>query len=105
MSIERHDTAFIVGAVLGAVAGSVAALWNAPQSGARTRAQLSERRDAMVTQIAEVSSEAEGGARQILARADEQATAVKDRVVRRTETASFGDRPREGEFGGAPASG
>jgi len=37
---ERHDVAFVAGAVVGAVAGSTAALFRAPQAGQRTREQL-----------------------------------------------------------------
>ncbi len=48
MAAERHDVAFVVGAVLGGVAGAAATLLNAPQSGARTRAQLVEQVQMMV---------------------------------------------------------
>jgi hypothetical protein len=34
--------AFVVGAVLGAAAGTIAAFWNAPQSGHRTRTQIQQ---------------------------------------------------------------
>ncbi len=84
MESDRHDAAFIVGAVLGAVVGGTAALFKVPLPGARTRAQLSERRDALVTQVADLSAGAEGSARQHLARADEQAAAAKERIVGRT---------------------
>ena len=43
MAGERHDAAFIVGAVLGGLAGAGGPLFWAPQSGAQTRAQLTER--------------------------------------------------------------
>ncbi len=37
---ERHDTAFVVGALIGGLAGSTAALFRVPQAGHRTREQL-----------------------------------------------------------------
>jgi gas vesicle protein len=37
----RHETAFIVGAIIGSAAGAVYGLLNAPQTGWRTRADLS----------------------------------------------------------------
>lgn len=37
---ERHNTAFVVGALIGGLAGSTAALFRTPQSGHQTREQL-----------------------------------------------------------------
>ncbi len=37
---ERHNVAFVLGALIGGVAGSTAALFRAPQAGYRTREQL-----------------------------------------------------------------
>ncbi len=37
---ERHDVVFLVGAVLGSMAGAAYGLYNAPQAGWRTRADL-----------------------------------------------------------------
>lgn len=37
---ERHDAAFVVGAMIGGLAGATAALFRAPQAGDRTREQL-----------------------------------------------------------------
>ncbi len=42
MARERHDAAFIVGAILGGLAGAGYTLFQAPQAGAQTRAQLAE---------------------------------------------------------------
>ena len=42
MADERHDVAFVVGALLGGLAGATVTLFNAPQAGAQTRAQLAE---------------------------------------------------------------
>ena len=44
---ERHDTAFVVGALLGGALGAVYALLNAPQSGRQTRSQLTGQVDAV----------------------------------------------------------
>lgn len=43
MARERHDAAFMVGALLGGVAGGVYGLFWAPQAGVRTRADLASR--------------------------------------------------------------
>jgi hypothetical protein len=40
VSEERHDTAFVVGTILGSLAGAAVTLFNVPRSGAETRAQL-----------------------------------------------------------------
>jgi hypothetical protein len=37
---ERHTKAFVVGTLLGGIAGAAAALWRVPRSGAETRATL-----------------------------------------------------------------
>lgn len=41
MASPRHDVAFVVGALVGSVAGALYGLLNAPQPGWRTRADLS----------------------------------------------------------------
>lgn len=43
MSSERHNGAFAVGLLLGAIGGSLAALWFAPVAGSETRQQLVNR--------------------------------------------------------------
>lgn len=43
MAEERHTTAFVVGAILGGIAGAGSTLWRVPRSGAQTRALLAER--------------------------------------------------------------
>jgi hypothetical protein len=40
---DRHTTAFVVGAVLGGLAGVTATLWKTPWSGAQARARIAER--------------------------------------------------------------
>jgi hypothetical protein len=37
---ERHTKAFVVGTLLGGIAGAAAALWRVPRSGAETRATI-----------------------------------------------------------------
>lgn len=43
MARQRHNAAFVVGSMLGGIAGAAAALWKAPQSGVELRSQISER--------------------------------------------------------------
>lgn len=43
MSDERHNVAFMVGIILGALGGAVATLWLTPLSGTQTREQLAAR--------------------------------------------------------------
>lgn len=43
MTDQRHNAAFVVGSILGGVAGAAAALWKTPQSGPELRAKLAER--------------------------------------------------------------
>lgn len=42
MPDDRHTAAFVVGAVLGGLAGAALTLWKTPQSGAELRAELSQ---------------------------------------------------------------
>lgn len=53
MADERHDAAFVVGAVVGGVAGAAYGLFSAPQAGRRTRGQLAEQADALVQRLAD----------------------------------------------------
>lgn len=68
MADERHDAAFIVGAVVGGVAGAAFALFRAPQAGAQTRAQLAERRDAVSNRLAAGIAALDERARRLVAR-------------------------------------
>lgn len=43
MSDERHNAAFMVGIILGALGGAAATLWLTPLSGTQTREQLAAR--------------------------------------------------------------
>lgn len=42
MPDDRHNAAFVVGAMLGGIAGAAVTLWKAPKSGAELRAGLSQ---------------------------------------------------------------
>ena len=55
MTSERHNVAFMVGVILGALAATVAVLFLTPLSGRETRAQLAAR-------IAELRDESGGDA-------------------------------------------
>lgn len=83
MAEERHDAAFIVGAVVGGLAAGVYALFEAPQAGAQTRAQLQERGDAIGEQAAQATAEVDGRVRRWLVRADERAAPLLRRVTGR----------------------
>lgn len=48
MTGERHNGAFVIGLLLGAIGGSLAALWFAPLSGDETRQQLLSRLSALL---------------------------------------------------------
>jgi hypothetical protein len=63
---ERHDAAFVVGAVVGGVAGAVYALFNAPQAGARTRADLVARWSDAAERLAQGVAALDEGVRQLL---------------------------------------
>jgi hypothetical protein len=40
--MAKHTTAFVIGTLLGGTAAAAAVIWNAPQSGERTRSQILE---------------------------------------------------------------
>lgn len=81
MADQRHDAAFIVGAVVGGLAAGAYALVAAPQAGSETRVQLAERRDALAERLAQTTAEAEGQIRRLLARTQEQTAPLLDRVT------------------------
>lgn len=81
MAEERHDAAFIVGAVVGGLAAGAYALFAAPQAGSQTRAQLWERGDAVAEQVARTTAEVDERVRRWLARADEQAAPLRRRLT------------------------
>jgi len=78
---ERHDAAFIVGAVVGGLAAGAYALFAAPQAGSQTRAQLRERGDADAERVARTTAEVDERVRRWLARADEQAAPLRRRLT------------------------
>lgn len=83
MAEERHDAAFVVGAVVGGVAAGVYALFEAPQAGSQTRTQLQERRDAIGEHVAQATADVDGRVRRWLVRVDEQAAPLLRRVTGR----------------------
>jgi hypothetical protein len=48
---ERHTTAFVVGAILGGLAGAGATLWKTPRSGQGTRALIAERAEGFLFRL------------------------------------------------------
>lgn len=66
MAAERHNAAFVVGAVVGGLAGAAGALWRAPQAGGRTRAQIAERWDEATERLAQGIADVDGRARGLL---------------------------------------
>ena len=40
--MAKHTTAFVIGALLGGAAAAAFVIWTAPQSGERTRSQITE---------------------------------------------------------------
>lgn len=42
MASSKHRKAFVFGAFIGAATGAAAAIWNAPQSGRKTRVQIQQ---------------------------------------------------------------
>ncbi len=55
MGSERHDVAFVVGAVLGGLIAAGVTLFRAPQPGAQTRAQIAERLEPVTSKTTELS--------------------------------------------------
>lgn len=66
MAAERHNAAFVVGAVVGGLAGAAGALWRAPQAGGRTRAQIAERWDEATERLAQGIADVAGRVRGLL---------------------------------------
>jgi hypothetical protein len=71
VAAERHDAAFIVGAVLGGLAGAAGVLFWAPQAGAQTRAQLGERWRDSTERLTQGIAGLETRARALLGQEDE----------------------------------
>ena len=82
MADERHDAAFIVGAILGGLAGALGTLFWAPQSGAQTRTQLAERWNAAAERAAQGVATVDARTRELAARAGEGVAPVVERLER-----------------------
>jgi hypothetical protein len=48
---QRHTTAFVVGLVLGGLAGAAVVFWKAPRSGAQTRALIAEKTEEVLFRL------------------------------------------------------
>lgn len=99
MADERHDAAFIVGAVLGGLAGGAYALLNAPQSGARTRAELGERWGVVGERMAAGVAQIDAKTRPARVRIGGAANATVERFgrLRRTTDRAGGAEVAEGD--------
>ena len=82
MADERHDATFIVGAILGGLAGALGTLFWAPQSGAQTRTQLAERWNAAAERAAQGVATVDARTRELAARAGEGVAPVVERLER-----------------------
>jgi gas vesicle protein len=72
MSDRNEFGAFAIGLVIGGLAGAVAALLFAPQSGEQTRAQIKEK-------SMELRDKAQQSSQEAMARADELASQLKEK--------------------------
>ncbi len=84
MTTERHETAFLVGAVLGGIAGATYGLLNAPQSGAQTRAGLVAQWNAAVERVAQAVAGVEASLREVVG--DDEAASAPTVVHPRIES-------------------
>ena len=82
MADERHDAAFIVGAILGGLVGGGYALFRVPQAGGQTRAQLWARGDGLTQRLSATTSALDGQTRTLLARANAETAPVVERLQR-----------------------
>lgn len=94
MRTERHDVAFVVGALVGGLTAAAVTLFRAPQSGAQTRAQISERLEPITSKTGglsrTVASQTRAVTSQSVAKSQELTTAVKSKV-------QSGDQPAAGQ--------
>ena len=81
MAHERHDVAFVVGALLGGVAGATYTLFNAPQAGAQTRAQLAEQVTALTGQLSTATAKLGEQGERLGQRATATVTTLTERVT------------------------
>lgn len=81
MARERHDAAFILGALLGGIAGGVVGLVWAPQAGARTRADLASGWTEATERAGQAVAGAEEQARALLHRDSDAAPATPRRPL------------------------
>ena len=82
MANERHDAAFVVGALLGGLAGGAYCLWVAPQAGAETRAELAQRWNVVAERLAQGVATIDAGARRAVTQVEERSAPVVARLER-----------------------
>ena len=82
MADEEHDTAFVVGAILGGLVGGAYVLFNAPQSGAQTRSELAARWNALTGGLASKAAAVDGNVRQVVASAGHAVSPLAERLDR-----------------------
>lgn len=90
MRTERHDVAFVVGAVVGGITAAAITLFRAPQSGAQTRAGIQERLRPVTSTTAgptrTIASQAQAITNQSVAKGKEIATSVSAKVRHQDQT-------------------
>ena len=87
MANERHDAAFVVGALLGGLAGGAYSLWVAPQAGAQTRAELAQRWNLVAERLAQGVASIDAGARRVATQIEERSSPVVARLEHRRPAA------------------
>lgn len=86
MRKERHDAAFVVGAVVGGLAAAGVTLFRAPQSGARTRAHIAERLEPVTSKTAELSRTIADQTQAVRSQAVARSEALRATVTRKTRS-------------------
>lgn len=81
MAHERHDVAFVVGALLGGLAGATYTLFNAPQAGSQTRAQLAEQLNGLNGQLGTATAKLGEQGERLGQRATATVAALTERVT------------------------
>ncbi|HEV2107484.1 MAG TPA: YtxH domain-containing protein [Thermomicrobiales bacterium] len=80
MGTERHNVAFVVGAVVGGLTAATITLFQAPQSGAQTRADIQERLKRMTTKTSGAAQTVAGRTRSSVAKSRELAASAAGKV-------------------------
>jgi hypothetical protein len=91
---QRHDVAFVIGAILGGAAGAAYGLLNAPDAGARTRALLTERGDRLAQRLADASAGSRTGGQEFGTQANAAVGSVDERIRPARASPSLAAAPR-----------